>query len=93
MNRMTNNLRLLWERLTASEVRSQKEIKNLRLLQLAANNRHMEYAAMQADSAVSPGASLKDSLCASRKVMEDADRAHMIALQKWENRLSRQKSY
>ncbi len=90
---MTNPLRRLWQRLSAPAVGVEAEVARIAALQRAASLRRAEYAAereqaVQADAG--PPYGLPSS---SRKRMEEAEAAHAAALQAWENRQSRQRSY
>jgi hypothetical protein len=65
------------------------EVQRIAALQVAAANRRAEYARMKQQNEASDDAALSFG----RKRMEEAESAHMAALQAWENRQSRQKSY
>jgi len=82
------------------------EVDQIAALQKAASQRRAEYAALsekalrEQDPLTKTGvesmlddAMTSGPLMTSRKRMEEADSAHIAALQKWENKQSRQKCY
>lgn len=80
---MTNYLKLFWQRLSNPDTQGKAEVERLDVLQRTAANRRSEYAAEKERNA---------PLSSSRKRMEEAEAAHITALQKWENKQSRQHS-
>ena len=80
---MANYWKTLWQRLSAQDVKVKAEVERIAVLQQTAASRRAEYAAEKEREA---------PLLASRKRMEDAEAAHIAALQSWENKQSRQKS-
>jgi hypothetical protein len=89
---MANYFTGIWERFTGPDLTSKAEVDRIAMLQQAASARRKEYAEKKQHVAISGDASLAAPLASSRKRMEDAETAHMVALQNWENKQSRQKS-
>ena len=92
MTLMANYWNLLWQRVSAPDLKDKAEVERIAALQQTAAKRRAEYAeekerAAQAGDAAPPG-----PLASSRKRVEDAEAAHTAALQAWENKQSRQKS-
>lgn len=79
MTSMPNYLTLLWQRLSARDAKVTAEVERIAVLQRTAASRRAEYA------------ETKDQ--AARKRMEEAEAAHTTALQRWNNKQSRQKSW
>jgi len=75
---MVNYFTRLWQRISASESKTNAEVDRIAALQRAAVSRRAEYA------------ETKDQTV--RKRMEEAEAAHIAALQLWQNKQSRQKS-
>ena len=90
---MANYLKLLWQQLSASDVKTENDVKRIAALQQAAADRRAEYAHKKEQSEQAGQETLPGPLLASRKQMEQAESAHLAALQKWQNRESGQKSY
>ena len=89
-----------------AQTQSTTEVDRIAALQKTASQRRAEYAALsekalrEQDPLTQSGvASMLDDamtsgpLMTSRKRMEEADSAHIAALQKWENKQSGQKCY
>lgn len=89
---MANYFTLLWQRLSASDSKSNAEVEHLAVLQKTAATRRAEYAAQKERAAREGEASPPNALASSRARMEEAEIAHTAALQEWENKQSRQKS-
>jgi len=85
---VTDYWKRLWQRLSGQESKDDPEVARIAALQQAAALRRAEHAQQKEQSDASPAGALS----ASRKRMEDAESAHAAALQKWENKQSRQKS-
>ena len=90
---MPNYFTSLWQRLTAPEVDDKAEVDKIARLQKAATARRTEHAALKTQAETSDNDALQLALSASRRRMEEAETAHTSALQKWQNRESRQRSY
>jgi hypothetical protein len=90
---MANYFKTFWQRLTASDGDDKAEVDRIAALQKAASARRKEYAAMKEQADLAVDGSLHSALSNSRKRMEEADTAHIVALQKWQNKESRQRSY
>lgn len=89
---MSNHLKALWTRLTTSRLDVATEVERITVLQQAAADRRKEFAALKAQATQTEAASLT-ALSACRRRMEEAESAHIIALQRWENKQARQRSY
>ena len=87
------NLKLMWQRFTRPDVAVKSDLEKLHALQQTAAGRRKEYALQKEQAEKTSDASLLAGLAVSRKRMEEADLAHLAALQKWQNREARQKSY
>lgn len=88
-------LQSFWERLAARKVTPQTELERIAVLQQSAAARRAEYAAEKERvlREVSPPSSiLSGLLSSSQRQVEEAETAHALALQAWENRQSRQNS-
>jgi len=90
---MANPWMLLWQRLSGRGENVPTEVERIGILQQAAARRRAEYVEKTEQAARLGEASLSSPLSYSRKCMELAEAAHAAALQKWENKQSRQKSY
>jgi hypothetical protein len=90
---MSNYFRSLWQRLTGPEADDRSEVDRIARLQQAATARRKEHAALKSQAETADDDALQAALSASRRRMEEAETAHTTALQKWENRESRQRSY
>jgi len=89
---MTNYFKQLFQGwFAAPSTTSDSEVERIAILQKAASKRRAEYAEKKARSA--SDATLTNALLSSRKLMEEAESAHLAALQKWENKQFRQRSY
>ena len=86
-------MKLLWGQLFVPEVRSENELAHIAVLQQVAAGRRAEYAKKREQARLADPEALSSPLLASRKQMEQAESAHLAALQKWQNRESGQKSY
>jgi hypothetical protein len=86
-------LKVLWQRLFAPELKIMTEVERIGVLQQAAADRRAEYANKKEQAALAGDAALSGLLPSSRKRMEDAEAAHIAALQKWQNKQARQNSY
>jgi len=90
---MPNYFRSLWQRLTTPEVDDKAEVDKIARLQKAAAARRTEYAALKTQAETADDDATRAALSAGRRRMEEAEIAHTSALQKWQNRESRQRSY
>ena len=86
-------LKRLWHKAFSSESRDRDELDRLGALQQVASSRRSEYAEAKEKAGLTFDAPPSSALAAVRKRMDDAETAHYLALQKWENRESKQKSY
>jgi len=86
-------LKRLWRNATSSESRDRDELDRLGALQQVASSRRSEYAEAKEKAGLKGDDTQSSALAAVRKRMDDAETAHYLALQKWENRESRQKTY
>ena len=86
---MTNYWNNLWRRIYAPESKVETEADRLSALQQMAVRRRREHAIVKEQGAPADEALLR----ASRKRMEEAEIAHTDALQRWNNKQTRQKSY
>ena len=86
---MANIFTRLWMRIYAPETKAETEADRLAALQQTAIRRRKEHAVVKEQAAPAEEA----ALAASRKRMEDADAAHVAALQRFNNKQTRQKSY
>ena len=89
---MANYFTSLWQRLSAQDSKVKAEVEHLAVLQQTAAQRRAEYAEEKERAAQTGDASPPGPLASSRQRMEDAEAAHIAALQAWENKQSRQKS-
>jgi hypothetical protein len=69
------------------------EVEHIAFLKKAASTRRAEYVDLERSGEPASDAASLARLVASRKLMEEADTAHMVALQRWQNRQDRQKSF
>ena len=90
---MPNYFTSLWQRLTAPEVDDKAEVDKIARLQKAATARRQEYAALKTQAETADDDAGRLAVSASRRRMEEAETAYTSALQKWQNRESRQRSY
>ena len=90
---MANPLEILWRRLSDGDFTTVSEVKRIAVLQQTAVRRRAEYE--EEEKAVLAGGNTSPShpLLYSQKRMKQAEAAHAAALQVWENKQSRQKSY
>ena len=89
---MANYWNLLWRRVSARDTKDNAEVERIAALQQAAANRRAEYAVEKERAALAGDESPPGPLAVSRKRMEEAEAAHTVALQTWQNKESRQKS-
>ncbi|MDQ2687838.1 MAG: hypothetical protein M3Y28_08235 [Armatimonadota bacterium] len=89
---MTNYWERLWQRVSGQEMNSDGEVERIAALQRAASLQRADYAQKREQAKQTGDASLEDALSSSRRKMEEAESAHAAALQKWNNKESRQKS-
>jgi len=90
---MASYWKLLWQQWTGRGGSVLTEVDRLAVLQQTASRRRVEYAEKAEQAARLGEASLTSPLSYSRMRMELAEAAHATALQQWENKQSRQKSY
>jgi len=95
MTLVANYWQRLWRRLSGRdrEPLALTEVEQIDRLQRTARLLRAEYAERAEQSARLGEASLAQPLSYSRRRMELAEAAHAVALQKWENKQSRQRSY
>ena len=92
---MAKYLKNLWRRLFSddSQAKAETEVTRIAIAQQAAVRRRAEYAAAQEQAAQAGTTSPPpEALSSSRKRVEEAEAAYSLALQKWDNKQSRQKS-
>ncbi|MGO8673168.1 MAG: hypothetical protein ACLQVD_17650 [Capsulimonadaceae bacterium] len=83
----------LWQRLFDRNGRVKAEVERIGALQQAAVRLRAEYASKKEQAAQTGDGGGSSVLSSSRKRMEEAEFAHIAALQVWENKQARQKSY
>ena len=88
---MLSYFRSLWERVSPPD--PQTELVRLGQLQKEAVDRRQEHARNMDDAGAVGQAQGSDLLTHSRKRMLDAENGYMVALQRWQNRESRQRSH
>ena len=92
---MTNYLKIIWQRWCGRDSAVAAEVARLTVLQQAAAKRRAEYA-QEKERAALGGTMLlhtQEPLSSSRKRVEEAEAAYTVALQAWDNKQSRQKSW
>ena len=89
---MESSLKLVWQRFSGHDSRGKDEVQRIAVLQQAAVRRRAEYAEKKEQADLTGDETLRNMVFVCRRLMEEAESAHMIALQKWENKQSRQKS-
>jgi hypothetical protein len=93
---MTNFFKRLWQGLSVPETAaptSDSDVDRIAVLQKSAAKRRADYREKLAQAALTNDSALQTLATASQKLMEEAEAAHLAALQKWENKQYRQKSY
>ena len=96
---MANYLKLLWQqlsvpgRLSAPDSKAKAEVERIAVLRQTAASRRAELAEEQQQAALAGDGSRPGPLSYSRKRVEEAEAAHALALQTWENKQSGQKSH
>jgi hypothetical protein len=88
-----NFLNSLIETSSSRELRNKLELQRLGALQETASHRRMEYARAKEQAEFKDNEPASPDLVGYRKRMDEAETAHYLALQSWENRESGQKSY
>jgi len=89
---MAKNLKQFWQSLSGSDRKVDKEVVQIATLQQAAAARRAEYAEEKSRTLLTEDHLLPITLLTSRQRMEEAESAHLAALQKWENQQMRLKS-
>ena len=87
---MVNYFRLVWDRMFPPA--PQDELKEIAKLRRIAVERREEHALNLDQAGLAGREKGSPLLTQSRKRMLDAESAHMVALQRWENREARQRS-
>jgi len=77
----------------AREIRDREELDRLGVLQQVASSRRAEYAEARESAERANEAATWSRLAVFRTRMDDAETAHYLALQTWQNRESGQKSF
>jgi len=88
-----NYFKSLWRKAIDAEARDKEELKRLGVLQQLASSRRAEYAEARESAERANEPALWSGLTAVRKRMDDAETAHYLALQTWQNRESGQKIF
>jgi hypothetical protein len=85
----------VWQRWCGRDSAVAAEVAHIAALQQAAAKRRAEYAAEKERAALAGTMLLqaRDMLSLSRKRVEEAETAHTVALQAWDNKQSRQRSH
>lgn len=83
---MVNYLTAWWRRSSGQDSKVKAEVERIASLQKTAADRRAEYSAEKEQAA-------PNALSSSRKRMEEAEAAHVAALQAWDNKQARQKSW
>lgn len=90
---MLDYLKSILRQLSATESNTDDEVERIAFLQQTAVRRRAEYHEKKEQATRNDDTQNIDSLSFYRKRMEEAEKAHMVALQKWENKQSKQKSH
>jgi len=89
---MANTWTALWQRVFGQNANAGADVERIAVLQQAAVARRAEYAQEQERAAQDGNDVSENQMSASRARVADAEAAHVAALQRWENKQSRQKS-
>jgi hypothetical protein len=90
---MNNYMELLRQRLNLPSAKSVNEVERIAALQKTAASRRAEYAEKRKHADLNGDESVAGTLATYRKRMEEAEKTYMVALQRYENLQSKQKSY
>jgi len=90
---MNRYMELLRQRLNLPGAKSVNEVQQIAIFQKKAASRRAEYAQKVKEIEVKGDDETAGTLATYRKRMEEAETMHMVALQRYENRRTNQKSY